>query len=80
MFSRFGSLRDGEETRNAVDQSSARPTVTEHTSSSRIKGSVGVGGGGHGESSSGRKKTVAKKSKPQQLERISFDECVREVS
>ena len=81
-FSRFGSLQDGEETGNSVHPSLRSTTVAESTSYSlKVKGSVSGGGAGGGESlsSGGRKKTSAKKSKPQ-LERVSFEECVRQVS
>lgn len=89
-FSRFGSLQDGEEAGNSVHSSTGRSTTVaaENSSSyslrgkSSVSGSGGGGGGGGAESSSssgGRKKTTAKKSKPQ-LERVSFEECVRQVS
>lgn len=79
-FSRFGSLQDGEETGNSVPSSSRSTTITESSSYSlRVKGSVNGGGGGESSSLGGRKKISTKKSKPQ-LERISFEECVRQVS
>ena len=82
-FSRFGSIQNGEESENAVPQSLVSfSTAREDSSSLKVKSSAGNDGGGKSESSSlssGRRKTAAKKSKPQ-VERVSFEECVREVS
>lgn len=84
-FSRFGSLQDGEEAGNSVHSSTGRSTTVaaENSSSYSLRGKSSVSGSGGGaessSSSGGRKKTTAKKSKPQ-LERVSFEECVRQVS
>jgi hypothetical protein len=81
-FSRFGSLQDGEEAGNSVHSST---TVAAESGSSyslrgksSVSGSGGSGGGAESSSSGGRKKTTTKKSKPQ-LERVGFEECVRQV-
>ena len=87
VFSRFVSLQDGEEAGNSVHSLSGGRSATVAAESSsyslRPKGSTGGGVGGGGEPSSSslgvRRKTGVKKSKPQ-LERISFEECVRQVS
>jgi hypothetical protein len=82
-FSRFGSLQDGEEAGNSVHSSTTVAAESGSSYSLRGKSSVsgsgsGSGGGAESSSSSGRKKTTAKKSKPQ-LERVGFEECVRQV-
>ena len=81
MFSQFGTLNDdGQETGHTV-HSSSRETVGENNHYSlRGRGSSGASTKGGEASLGARKKVASKKSKTQQLERISFDECVRQVS
>ena len=80
MFSQYSTLQDGEGAGNAV-QSSARETSV--NGGSTLKGSGRETSGGNtnqSETASGvRKKTSSSKRGKGHMERLTFEECVREV-
>lgn len=76
VFSQFGSLHDRETAENRIQSGRTSASVTDSFQ--------GVGSSGadvrHAETSSGAKKKSSSKKNKAQQERISFDECVRDVS